>query len=134
MKAHWWVISLALIVSCSNSKEAELNKLKDEVMVVHDEVMPLMDPLYQIRRDLQKEINKDTAKVSSRTRETILAIQEIQKAEDAMMGWMRNFDLTYRGKTDSLTILYFSEKKSAIEVVAREMRAAQARGEALLEK
>ncbi len=128
-------ICLGLVIGCGRSTESELEVLKDQVMWMHDEVMPLMDPLYRIRRDLQKEITKDTTQVGSNDREKkIEMIREIQLAEDAMMEWMRNFNLTYQGETDSLTLQYFSEKMAAIEEVADQMRTVQAKGEAMLTK
>ncbi len=135
MKATVIIICLGIVIGCGRSTESELEVLKDQVMVVHDEVMPLMDPLYRIRRDLQKGINEDSTQVGSNDREKkIEMIREIQLAEDAMMNWMRNFNLTYQGETDSLTLQYFAEKMAAIEEVAYQMRSAQTKGKAMLAK
>ena len=93
-----FLLGLIFLISCGNSKQEEIDQLADEVMYLHDEVMPLMDNLYKTRIALQKQVQSD----SSATEETMQTILDLKTAEDAMMDWMHNFNLTYKGETDRI--------------------------------
>jgi len=119
---------LVVLASCvSNNQEKELKQLEQEVIELHDEVMPLMDPLYKIRKGLQEMTELDSANIELKN-----AINTIEIAEEAMMDWMRNYDMTFKGNDSAETLQYFSEKKKSIEQVAVDMKLAKKSGEELL--
>jgi hypothetical protein len=77
-----------LFIGCSPSNQ----KLYEQVMDVHDEVMPKMDDLYKLRRELQ-QLQSDSTTVPADQRKALEdAIIKIDSASEGMMVWMREFD------------------------------------------
>jgi hypothetical protein len=117
---------ISLISGCTNAKKEEITKLGDEVIVLHDEMMPLMDDLYQTRMKLQQLADADSTRSGQDTVAEL--IQEIKLAEDAMMNWMRNFNPNFEGETDDETIAYLIGQKESMSQVAEQMNQALAAG------
>lgn len=129
MRLFFGFAILILVASCTDTKKKEIDKLSDEVIVLHDEVMPLMDGLYQTRMKLQKLVDTDSSADDSAR---IEGIARIKRAEDAMMDWMHNFNPSYEGANPDETIQYLLDQKKSIEAVGKKMRTARKEGEALL--
>ena len=66
------IFLLILFCSCEVSKKQKIDLLVDEVMNIHDEIMPVTDKLYTLRQTLQKRINADTVSDHSETTSTNL--------------------------------------------------------------
>ena len=106
--------------------------IKDQIMDVHDEVMPLMDPLYQTRKQLQDKADSLDPTSAAYGQHGEL-IRKIEVAEAEMMNWMRNYEPNFEGQTDSVTTYYYEAQKAAIEEVASQMNAALEEGKSMLE-
>ena len=121
--------SLVLMISAcvGDGLKRKIEKVEAEVITLHDEVMPLMDPLYKIRKQLQQKAETDTSDV-----QLVEAILNIKSAEEEMMNWMRIYDPNFRGKDDTETLDYLSKQKKSIEQVGINMNEALARGEDLI--
>ncbi|UGU16929.1 hypothetical protein LS482_03415 [Sinomicrobium kalidii] len=81
------VLAVAIFAACTTkpSKEAqEFRSLYDEVIVVHDEVMPKMGKLNTLGQRLKKET--DTTAVAYHE-----AAEGLKKSHTAMMDWMKDF-------------------------------------------
>jgi hypothetical protein len=77
-----------LLLACSPSNQ----ELYEQVMAVHDEVMPKMDDLYKLKRELQ-QLQSDSKAVPADQRKALEdAIINIDSASEGMMVWMREFD------------------------------------------
>ncbi|MEO9475012.1 MAG: hypothetical protein ABJG41_05745 [Cyclobacteriaceae bacterium] len=120
------IVLAAMIVSCTPSKkEAEEKPLMDQVMEVHDAVMPKMGSLMKVKKQLMAKA--DTAdSVASEELKTLA--QEIDLANEAMMDWMRNFDPNFEGTEDEVKE-YLMKKKKGIEKVAEAMNSSLEKGE-----
>ncbi|MEP4533350.1 MAG: hypothetical protein ABJ004_09690 [Cyclobacteriaceae bacterium] len=127
MKNVFSLIVLAtLMVSCTPSKkEAEEKPLMDQVMEVHDAVMPKMGSLMKVKKQLMAKA--DTADSVASDELKILA-QEIDLANEAMMDWMRNFDPNFEGTEEEVKD-YLMKKKKGIEKVAEAMNSSLEKGE-----
>lgn len=84
-------------------KKAELREqLYNEVMAVHDEVMPRMDDIYRLKIKLQEQLKELLEKSSDQHTDEIVILTEkikaLEEAGNSMMVWMRQFDV----KPDSL--------------------------------
>lgn len=75
---------ISLISSCR-----EKSTLEQEVIAVHDEVMPKLGELNKDRRNLQ-DILKSTTDENVKT-ELLNAITALEKADDGMMEWMSDW-------------------------------------------
>lgn len=60
----------------------EQQKMWDQVMEVHDEIMPKMGDLHQLKKQLKKQ---------QKSPEITATISSIEQSQDAMMDWMREF-------------------------------------------
>jgi hypothetical protein len=95
------VTVLAVLVGCQQKASSENDnsiennggnqKLYEEVMAVHDEVMPRMDDMYKLKQKLKAQLLDSTAS-DERQKEIQTAIKNLDVAGDGMMEWMRNFD------------------------------------------
>ena len=118
---------LIICSACGTGSGREVKQLRNELVALHDEVMPLMSPLYKMRRQLQK-MEADSSNIELRA-----VIVEISEAEESMMDWMRNYDPDFQG-TENETVRYLSDKKLAIEQVNVRMRESLIMGEEQLQK
>jgi len=114
------IISLA-IISCSSTsekKKEDLPALKEEVMKVHDEVMPKMGPLMKAKKELLKKAETETD--SLRIMKYLEVSGQIELANESMMDWMHNYNPNFDG--DEVAVKeYLNEKKKSIEKVKIDM-------------
>ncbi|MBX2946478.1 MAG: hypothetical protein KF725_11655 [Cyclobacteriaceae bacterium] len=82
-----------LSTSCSPKKtEEDTNKvLYNQVMDIHDEVMPSMDELYKLKKQLTEKIENSPDLVEEKRQEIEQTILLIDSASKGMMRWMREF-------------------------------------------
>ena len=65
--------------------------LYNQVMDVHDEVMPKMEDLYSLKKELLEKIAKAPGIAPSRKKEIEDIIAGLDSANKAMMDWMHDF-------------------------------------------
>lgn len=94
-------VSLLVTVSCNKSGKGhhhESEPLKDnpnealynEVMSVHDEVMPKMEEIYRLKKEL-KEILNSNGEVADKKEQIKNTILLLDSADRGMMDWMHKF-------------------------------------------
>ena len=66
--------------------------LYDEVMKVHDEVMPKMDNIYKLKGQLKEKIANTPDIAEEKKKEIEGVILRLDSASEGMMVWMRNFN------------------------------------------
>ena len=66
--------------------------LYDQVMDIHDEVMPRMDDIERLKRELKEEITNTPDMVAERKVELEQVISNLDSAGTAMMDWMHKFN------------------------------------------
>jgi hypothetical protein len=77
-------------IGCNTPSTSELaeEELKDSLMVIHDEVMPRMSELHQLKKELNSKKAKQDADVVSAVDSTLIILDA---AAEGMMGWMHAF-------------------------------------------
>ena len=111
---------LSLVCSCGQ-KTQDNQALYDEVMKVHDEVMPKMDDIYKLKQELKKQI-ADSATLAIEKRKTIeSAILKLDSASENMMVWMRSFNPLPDSLGEEKARAYLEEQQEKIEKVKEEM-------------
>jgi hypothetical protein len=65
--------------------------LYNQVMGVHDEVMPKMDDLYKLKKALNEKIKNSPDLVDERKKQLEGTVMLLDSASKAMMVWMRQF-------------------------------------------
>ena len=66
--------------------------LYDEVMKVHDEVMPKMNDIYTLKEKLKDQIANTPGMGEEKKKEIETMITKLDSASEGMMVWMRNFN------------------------------------------
>lgn len=122
------LILTALLFSCGNSQKNSNEKLEkdlyDDVIGIHDEVMPKMSTLLSLEKQLKEKIQKvDTSETNSAEEIKKLndQILELQVADEAMMQWMRNFQVDQEGWSHDSVMSYMEQEKKNISLVRNQM-------------
>ena len=122
------LILTALFFSCGNNQKSNNEKLEkdlyDEVIGIHDEVMPKMSTLLSLESQIKEKIlGIDSADVVAIKEIQILNVQisELQDADEAMMQWMRNFQVDQEGWSHDSVMSYLENEKKTISLVRDQM-------------
>jgi hypothetical protein len=100
MKKTFALLFIIGLVSCSKNKDNKAsdpetddpNKvLYNQVMDIHDEVMPRMDDIMRLKRELKESIEKSNNLVPEKKKELEQKILQLDSAGKAMMAWMNDF-------------------------------------------
>jgi len=112
--------------------------LYDQMMAVHDEVMPRMGELNRISRSL-KEYRENHPEMTDAIRQRIeQAIEQLEAADEGMMSWMgtdrkpetlRGKDMEHQAIMD-----YLKKEEAAIRQVKQDMEQSMENGRQLLEQ
>lgn len=123
MRMHYVLTAILLLGIMHSCKEAtkeekELDKMYDEVMLIHDEVMPEMSTINRLSRSLKADVDEITD--LSEKDAYLNMIKELQVADDGMMDWMSKFK---KPKLDDIekAKAYYLEQKEAITDVKYKM-------------
>jgi hypothetical protein len=129
MKTYLLIIAI-FFASCgsgSQQKKVDISGLKDEVIAIHDEVMPKMGELRKVEKELNMKAQADTSAVH-----LIEAADRIGEANASMMQWMRGYEPEYEG-TEEEIVQYLNDQKASIQQVKEDMLTSLAEGKKLLE-
>lgn len=74
------------VVSTSGNQE-----LYDEVMKIHDEVMPKMNDIYKLKQTLKEKLEKAPKLTEAEKIELEAIVSRLDSAGESMMVWMRQF-------------------------------------------
>jgi hypothetical protein len=88
MNYSTFALICVLIAGCQNRPNQELY---DEVMAIHDEVMPKMDDIYKAKAVLKKQL-ETPGLTESKKKKINNKIAQLDSAGESMMVWMREFD------------------------------------------
>ena len=66
--------------------------LYDEVMKIHDEVMPKMNDIHKLKEELKKKIADTPGMVEEEKKKIEAVIAKLDSASNGMMVWMRQFN------------------------------------------
>jgi hypothetical protein len=131
MKNLLLLTTLFFLAACGPSQKEELQTLKDEVIGIHDEVMPKMGELRRTRKDLLLQADSLMESDPDRAAMLTTVADEIADANESMMEWMRAFEPEFEG-TDEEIRQYLEDQKIAIQEVKENMNGALAKGKDVL--
>lgn len=122
------ILLSALLSACQVSETKKENnsphqKLFEEIMAIHDEVMPSHHIIAKYRDTLTMELQelekqKDTTKISKFKQ----IQQELDYAYKAMDLWMREFDESWDKKSPDEQKVYLEKEKEKIAKVSEKMK------------
>lgn len=100
-KIYPFLFTIALFTGCGQSNNTEQveetaasteEELYQKVMAIHNEVMPKMNDIYKLKKELEKEIAESPDLVEERKQAIENRINQLNEASESMMQWMRDFD------------------------------------------
>ena len=129
------VFILAMIVflnSCGTNLKEENRKLREEVVGVHDEVMPMMGKIKSLEKkaldqvkELESEEGIDTLKV-----QTLKAVAyDLDQAYEAMFDWMHQYESEDGDRTAEVVKADLEEQMVKVTKVNEQMKAALEKAE-----
>jgi arginine deiminase len=83
-----FIALVGVLLACEKTEKP----LYDQVMDIHDEVMPKMNDLYKIKKQLQDSISNTPDMPGEQKQEFMQTILELDAASTSMMEWMRAFN------------------------------------------
>ncbi len=130
-------LGLFLISSCKEKgKTPESNTQMEEVMAIHDEVMPKMGTLGKLVGELKPRVDSTETGLAYQK-----AMTDLQDAHKAMMDWMRDFGNRFNseeileGKALSAEKQqWLDEEEEEVKALKEQINGSIARAEALLNK
>ncbi|SMD41490.1 hypothetical protein SAMN00777080_0008 [Aquiflexum balticum DSM 16537] len=118
---------LASFVGCEPNIKNQNQELKQEVIDIHDEVMPLMGDL----KSLKKKIDEKKDMISQSDPENIDKINELEtlsinldSAFNGMFVWMRQFQSSYDDMSEAEVETYLLGQKVKVEKVNEDIKKA----------
>lgn len=125
-----------ILSSCGTSPKEENKALRDSVIAVHDEVMPLMSKLKSMEakavktaEDLEATENPDMQKVD----ELKALAYDLNQAYEGMFVWMRQYEQEDGDRSPEKVKAYLEGQMLKVEVVNEEITSVLSRAEELLE-
>ncbi|WPP52470.1 hypothetical protein [Catalinimonas niigatensis] len=147
MKKVIYMLATVIMVACnaspqenqsqSNLEESSKDALFNEVMAIHDEVMPEMGRIFRLQKALKQVIDSlETQKVSaSISVDSLKNIQaDLKEADDAMMNWMRSNDFQFENMEEEEIMQELASEKEKIIVVKDKMLNSIEQAEKVLQK
>lgn len=123
-------VLILTVSACTSTKEkqkAEQDKLYDEVMAIHDEVMPRMEEIYQYEKECETLIDSLSSADSLGNVAEIQTYQslyeQLKEADAAMWQWMRAFQpqMLEQEPTFEKRMAYLEDEKEKITYVNKVM-------------
>src|SRR5690349_12402162 len=88
-----FILSVCFLLAAFTACEKKGNQeLYDEVMAIHDEVMPKMNDIHRYKKDFQAELANSATITEARKTQLESSIVMLDSAGEGMMRWMRKFD------------------------------------------
>lgn len=143
MKNAVSAIVICLFISSCTQDKASVEEAEKEVFVIHDEVMPKMGQLMDLKTGLSKEIATidSLTKISTndslqKRKEEALALSlALTEADEGMMDWMHNYNGdSLKALSDTEALNAMSAEKTKISAVREKMIAGIKKAEEFLKK
>ncbi len=99
-------------------------ELFDEVMAIHDEVMPKMQDIYNLKVNIRGRLDSIPDLSEDAQADLRNHLAELDSADEAMMNWMREFEPVADSVSHEDAMEYLEDEKSKIEKVREVMNTA----------
>lgn len=135
---YFTIVSIGLMLfSCSGDKVDENQILKDEVIAIHDEVMPYMGDLKSLRKKINEKSEvleeQDSVGNSEKVLELKLLAKDLDDAFEGMFVWMRQFKNSYEEMGEEEIKSYLQEQRVLVSKVRDDINRSMAAAKEELE-
>ncbi len=144
--SKYLLIGLFLMVGCGKSghhehhdeDESESSNpnqaLYDQVMDIHNEVMPRSDEIYQLKKEIKDKIANTTNLQPDKKKQLELVIAELDSADRSMMDWMHKFKPLPDSANQELAREYLENEMERIKNVRELINGSMQKAKEELEK
>ena len=126
------VLACFVLIGACESKNVQL---KEEVIAIHDEVMPHMGKLKSLQKELIQQAEQLKLEDSISHSQHIATLREtaaeLDAAYEGMFVWMRHFEPDQGALTDEAYEEYLKEQKELVEKVKNDINASLTKAESL---
>ncbi|WP_428662279.1 viral A-type inclusion protein [Runella sp.] len=143
MKKFIISLSLCILIFACGQDKAAVEQTEKEVFVIHDEVMPKMGQLMELKNGLSKEITTidSLIKISSndslqkRKEEALTLSIALTEADQGMMDWMHDYNSdSLKALTGETALKAMTAEKTKITAVRDKMLESMTKAEQFLKK
>ena len=124
--------ALLFSVACNSDDKAAESKINQEIMVVHDDVMPKMGEINRLKRQLntyKDNVPDDNAELKD---SLINAILMLAKMEDNMNDWMGNYKYPNPDAPHADMMKYLTGQRDTVKQLGNDIYMTLAIGKGLL--
>jgi hypothetical protein len=114
--------STAIMTSCNNQDlEKQVEVLEDEVIGIHDEVMPEMSTIAELQRQIEDLLTGADSIADATVRERLYSLRvDLERADEGMMDWMAEYQLVDDMQPDS-ALQYLEKELEKVNKVKDDM-------------
>lgn len=130
------LVTLGFLVGCEPSLEETNAELREEVIAIHDEVMPLMGKLKSYEKqakDKIEELEQAESIDAGKVEEFKALSYDLNQAYEGMFVWMRQYEIEDGEKTQEEVEDYLKSQMESVSKVNEEIKSVLARAETLFE-
>ncbi len=124
------ILSLVLLFGCQSSEEKQLEELQQQVIAIHDEIMPQMSTMIDLKEELTLKNQQLQQSGSEDAQDQVIVnemiITNLDQAHESMMAWMRQFKKVESGADTESNRKYLHDQLEKIESVQEQMDHAMA--------
>jgi hypothetical protein len=131
------LLLLFLVISLPACQNSEVEVLHNEIMDIHDEVMPKTSDIAYLYLAFRKKVETDSTISTDQKIELLKKADDLEKAEDEMMVWMNDYIPPHKmksSKNKNEIIDYLLEQKKIISEIKVHTNTILALGEEWKEK
>ena len=122
------VLLLLILLSCENN---DVEVLHNEIMDIHDEVMPKTSEIAYLYLAFRKKVASDATISKDQKMELLKQADDMEKAEDEMMVWMNAYippNKMKSSKNENEILYYLQDQKKIISNIKVHTNASLASG------
>lgn len=123
-----FLLILVMQFACNSEKIEETKLLRDEVIAIHDEVMPLMGELRSFKKEIKIKadslLEQDSAANAEKIHELRSLENQLEKAFEGMFVWMRQYRIPDENLDKKEVIDYLTGQKILVEKVNKDIKEA----------
>jgi hypothetical protein len=99
----YWILPLTVLAACAPGTERAQDDtdasqdsshvvLYNQVMDIHDEVMPRMEDLYNMKKDIEERLSNPSGLAADQRKNLEKKVAQIDSVSKLMMDWMHEFN------------------------------------------
>ncbi len=130
------IVTALFINACGPNPSSENQKLRDEVIAAHDEVMPLMGKLKSMEKtatEKVKELESSPEPDSIQVEELKAVALDLSQAYEGMFVWMRQYKVDDEDMSPEELKAYLEDQKDQVNQVNEDIKNALDRASKVLE-